>query len=476
MAARRRTTKAAEPRFRVMVVDDAEGIRSYLADLLELKGYDVDTAEDGRRALALLEGGAAPDVVILDVMMDGLDGIETLERIREFDKSIPVVMLSVVGKASTIVESMRLGAADYLNKPFENEELEATLEKVLEHRALLRERDRLADEAESSVDSTVWASAPMKRVYALLEQVADTDVTILIQGESGTGKEIVARTLHAISSRAKKPFVKVNCAALPAELLESELFGYEKGAFTGAGSLKQGRFELAHKGTIFLDEIGEMSPALQAKLLQVLQESVFHHLGGNEEIRVDVRVVCATNRRLDDMVAAGTFREDLFFRLNVVNVMLPPLRERREEIPRLIESFARRFAARYRRAVPEFSERLIRAWNRYPFPGNVRELENMVKRIIVLENEGVILDEIVRYERGERGSSRLRQLIEEIEATAGEVPLREVGRRAALEAERQAIDRVLNHTNWNRKQAARLLGVSYKTLLQKIRGCGLEPS
>jgi transcriptional regulator with GAF, ATPase, and Fis domain len=273
-----------------------------------------------------------------------------------------------------------------------------------------------------------------------------------------------------------KPFVKVNCAALPAELLESELFGYEKGAFTGAGSLKQGRFELAHKGTIFLDEIGEMSGALQAKLLQVLQDSVFHRLGGNEEIQVDVRVVCATNRRLDEMVADGTFREDLFFRLNVVNVALPPLRERREEIPRLIETFARRFAVQYRRAVPEFSERLMRAWNRYPFPGNVRELENMVKRIIVLENEGVILDEIASYERGERGSSRLLQLIKEIEATAGEVPLREVGRRAALEAEREAIDRVLSHTNWNRKQAARLLGVSYKTLLQKIRGCGLEPT
>ena len=462
--------------FRALVVDDAEGIRSYLVNLLELKGYEVDTAEDGRRAMGLLEGGAAPDVVILDVMMPGLDGIGTLARIREFDPEIPVIMLSVVGKASTIVEAMRLGAADYLNKPFEGEELEATLQKVLEQRALRSERDRLAGEFDESEDDFVWASAPMRRVRDLLDQVADTDVTVLIQGESGSGKEVVARTLHAVSSRSGKPFVKVNCAALPEDLLESELFGYEKGAFTGAHQRKQGKFEFAHKGTIFLDEIAEMSPGLQAKLLQVLQDNEFTRLGGNREIHVDVRVVCATNRKLDQMVKRRTFRKDLFFRLNVVSVMLPPLRERREEIPRLVESFARRFAVRYGKPIPEFSDRLINALERYSFPGNVRELENMIKRVIVLENEDLVLQEMLRYEHGERGGSRLRSLIEEIEATAGEIPLREVGRRAALEAEREAIDRALHHTNWNRKQAARLLGVSYKTLLQKIRGCGLEPS
>jgi two-component system response regulator AtoC len=315
----------------------------------------------------------------------------------------------------------------------------------------------------------------MRRVRDLLDQVADTDVTVLIQGESGSGKEVVARTLHAVSGRSAKPFVKVNCAALPEDLLESELFGYEKGAFTGAHQRKPGKFEFAHKGTIFLDEIAEMSPALQAKLLQVLQDGEFNRLGGNRDIRVDVRVVCATNRKLEQMVKEKAFREDLFFRLNVVSVMLPPLRDRREEIPRLVESFARRFAVRYGKPVPQFSERLMNALDRYSFPGNVRELENMIKRVIVLENENLVIDEMLRYEHGERGGSRLRSLIEEIEATAGQIPLREVGRRAALEAEREAIDRALHHTNWNRKQAARLLGVSYKTLLQKIRGCGLEP-
>jgi two-component system response regulator AtoC len=458
------------------VVDDAEAVRTYLASLLELRGWEVDSAEDGRCALELLKGGAAPDVVILDVMMPGMDGTATLERMREFDPELPVVMLSVVGKASTIVEAMRLGAADYLNKPFEEEELEATLQKVLEHRDLRRERDRLAGGIEPSADSIVWGSGPMRRVRDLLEHVADTDVTVLIQGESGTGKEVVARTLHDVSSRGEASFVKVNCAALPEDLLESELFGYEKGAFTGATQRKPGKFELAHRGTMFLDEIAEMSPALQAKLLQVLQDGVFSRLGGNEEIRVDVRVVCATNRKLDDMVREGTFREDLFFRLNVVNVVLPPLRERREEIQPLADAFMRRFAVRYGRPQPSLSPRLEKTLARYPFPGNVRELENMVKRIIVLENEESIFDEILRYERGERGGSRLRQVIEEIEATAGEVPLREVGRRVALEAERETIDRMLHHTNWNRKQAARLLGVSYKTLLHKIRGCGLEPA
>jgi two-component system response regulator AtoC len=460
----------------VLVVDDAEAVRTFVAHLLELRGYAVDTAEDGRSALALLEGGAGPDVVLLDVMMPGQDGLATLSRIREEHPGVSVVMLSVVGKTATIVEAMRLGAADYLNKPFEEAELEAALARVFDRRALEQERVAPGAPHVRAGETITWASAAMQRVKGLLDQVADTDVTVLIQGESGSGKEIVARTLHAVSSRAKARFVKVNCAALPEDLLESELFGYEKGAFTGAAARKQGKFELAHGGTIFLDEIGEMSPALQAKLLQVLQEGRFTRLGGNQEIAVDVRVACATNRKLEGMVREGSFREDLYFRLNVVTVTLPPLRERREEIPTLVANFLRSFAARYHKPLPRLSDRLMRALDRHPFQGNVRELENMMKRIIVLESETQILDEVLRADRhGRPAGSSLLRLIEEIEATAGEIPLREVGRRAAQVAERETIDRVLHHTNWNRKQAARLLGVSYKTLLQKIRDCGLEP-
>jgi len=461
---------------RVLVVDDAEGIRGYLASLLELRGWQVDTAEDGRRALQLLEAGAAPDVVLLDVMMPGQSGLETLRLMRESHPRVPVVMLSVVGRAQTIVEAMQLGAADYLNKPFEEEELELTLRGVIERSDLEHERDRLIEEVGGDVESAVWRGAALQRIHALLEQISDTDVTVLIQGESGSGKEVVARAIHRLSTRASRPFVKVNCAALPTDLLESELFGYERGAFTGAVGRKAGKFEIAHTGTIFLDEIGEMSAGLQAKLLQVLQDASFSRLGGNQEVRVDVRVVTATNRPLEQMVRSGAFREDLYFRLHVVGVQIPPLRERREEIPLLVETFLARYSAKYRRPKPRLSARLWRAFERHPFPGNVRELENLIKRIVVLGSERAVLDDLLAGDRrpGAREST-LAALLDELEQTAGAVPLREVGARAALEAERETIDEVLARTRWNRKQAARLLGVSYKTLLQKIRECGLEP-
>jgi len=485
MAAKRKSDSAkADARaglpgrgLRVLVVDDAEGIRTYLANLLELSGYQVDSAEDGTRALALLDGGAAPDVVILDVMMPGIDGIETLGRIRERHGSVPVIMLSVVGKASTIVEAMQLGASDYINKPFEEEELQLTLNKVLEKKSLERQRQMLSEELQRYRDGVVWASAPMREIRAVLEQVGETNVTVLIQGESGVGKEIIARTAHSVSIRSEHPFVKVNCAALPTDLLESELFGYEKGAFTGAARRKTGKFEHAHKGTIFLDEIGEMSGPLQAKLLQVLQDHEFTRLGGNAEVKVDLRVVCATNRNLDEMVAEGAFRADLFFRLNVVNVTIPPLRERREEIPILVESFLHRYSALYGKPVPAISTELMDAFHRYAFPGNVRELENLIKRVIVLESDRIVLNELLDRERGESARfSALAEFIAHSERTAGEIPLREVGRLAAQEAERETIGQMLRYTDWNRKQAAGLLGISYKTLLQKIRGCGLEPN
>ncbi len=465
----------ANARRRILVVDDAEGIRTYLAHVLEAKGFEVDTAEDGLRALALLEGGAAPDAVLLDIIMPGIDGIETLRRIRSFAPELPVIMLSVVGKAATIVEAMRLGARDFLNKPFDEEHFDHAIAAIFDEvsRQEVAERQR-ANANEMAVEA-VWSSPAMLRIRDILTQTSETDVTVLIQGESGSGKEIVARAVHQLSSRSQKPFVKVNCAALPEELLESELFGYEKGAFTGANSRKPGRFEFAHKGTIFLDEIGEMSPGLQAKLLQVMQDRQFTRLGGNREISVDVRIVCATNRPLLEMVRQKTFREDLYFRLNVVGIDIPPLRERREEIPALCDNFLGRYAALYRRPLRPLSRAMTRAFERYEFPGNVRELENMIKRIVVLESEDSILSEIERKEAGtDERRSLLHLLLEEIEETAGELPLREVGRRVAQQAERETIERVLLRTGWNRKKAAKLLNVSYKTLLQKIRECGLE--
>ncbi len=471
------TAPTAPARRRVLVVDDSEGIRSYLADLLEIRGYDVDTVEDGRRALALLEGGAAPDVILLDVMMPGIDGLDTLRDIRTAHDDVPVVMLSVVGNAESIVAAMKHGASDYLNKPFEEEELEATLRKVLEKKELEEERERLIASLEEPGSGALWQGRAMRAIQDTIVQISDTDVTVLIQGESGAGKEIVAREIHERSSRAGKPFVKVNCAALPEQLLESELFGYEKGAFTGAFGRKRGKFEHADGGTMFLDEIGEMSPGLQAKLLQVLQDREFSRLGGNETISVDVRVVCATHRPLEEMVRERTFREDLYFRLNVVNVRMAPLRERREEIMPLAENFLRRYAVKYGRPLPELSGELCAALQDYDYPGNVRELENLIKRVVVLETEAPILADLTRKPAERDSATAFRELFEELDATAGDVPLREVGRRAALEAERETIALTLDRTRWNRKQAARLLNVSYKTLLQKIRETGLrEPA
>ena len=459
---------------RILIVDDTESVRSYLAELLEKDGWNVDTADSGRHALELLRAGANPDVVLLDLGMQGLDGKQTLTRIRKRHPDVPVVMMSVVGAASTIVEVMRLGADDYLTKPFDADSLESVLQRILERR---RATSPSPVQAPVDGDGVLWQSAALSAIRETIDQISDTDVTVLIQGESGVGKEIVARRVHERSNRSSAPFVKVNCAALPSGLLESELFGYETGAFTGANSRKPGRFELADKGTIFLDEIGEVSPKLQAKLLQVLQDGEFTRLGGNKEVHVDVRVVCATNRPLQEMVSQGRFREDLFFRINVVNIYIPPLRERRDEIAGLTAAFLQRYSACYERPSRSLSPGLEKAFEAYAFPGNVRELENLVKRVVILESEESVLASVsaAADDRRDAGAA-LMELIQEIEQTAGELPLKEVGRRVAMEAERDAIQQVLTQTDWNRKQAAKSLNVSYKTLLQKIRECGLEPN
>ena len=457
---------------RILVVDDSDSIRGYLASLLGTHGHRVDTVEDGRRALGLIDAGASPDLVLLDVMMPGLDGLETLRRIRERSPRLPVVMVSVVGSASTIVEAMRAGASDYVSKPFVEAELARVVSRALSRAELGAERVQ----AKSGPAEALWRGPALAEVRAVIDHVAETDVTVLVQGESGTGKEVVARALHAASRRRQGPFVKVNCAALPGELLESELFGYERGAFTGAFARKPGKFEVAQGGTLFLDEIAEMSGTAQAKLLHVLQDATFTRLGGNRDLHVDVRVVAATHRELADLATRKLFREDLYFRLNVVNIRVPPLRERRDELPALIDHFLVRFAARYGRPARPPSARLRALLERHPFPGNVRELENLMKRIVVLGGEEPILRDLVARDRdSKRRARRFESLLREVEEHAGEVPLREVGRRAALEAEREAIEQALLLTNLNRKHAARVLGVSYKTLLQKIQDCELTP-
>jgi two-component system response regulator AtoC len=464
--------------FQVLVIDDDAVTRDYLSTLLARGGYDVATAASGEEALDGLYH-TQPDLVTLDVVLDGMDGLETLRRLKKRLPDVPVVMLSGHGQARTIVEAMQLGASDFLRKPFEVEELQLAFQKALETRDLRQEVEELRGQAgRAGAQMILGGDDPkMREMTEIIEQVADTDITVLIRGESGTGKELVARTLHRLSDRRDKPFVKVNCAALPSELLESELFGFEKGAFTGAQRRKLGKFEYANRGTIFLDEIGEMSGALQAKLLQVLQDGEFSRLGGEGDVQVDTRILAATNRNLEEAVQSGEFREDLYYRLNVVMVTMPPLRDRIGNVPILVDHFLRRFGAEYKKEVTSLSPETMETFMSYHWPGNVRELENMVRRMIVLGNEVAVLQEIASQEPGQMEADgetvdlgRLGVDVADGEA----IDLKAISKQAARMAEKRVISRVLEQTRWNRKEAAERLKISYKALLYKMKESGLS--
>ena len=466
--------------YRMLVIDDDPGLRDYLEALAVSRGYEVVTAatgEDGLKRLADLR----PDLVTLDLVLPGMDGLETLRRLKERMPDVPVVMLSGHGQARSIVEAMKLGASDFLRKPFEVEELEVACAKALEKRALRREVEELRGRVRSEAELLMLCGddPKMKEVRDIIEQVADTDITVLVRGESGTGKELVARALHRLSGRVDRPFVKVNCAALPSELLESELFGFERGAFTGAQRRKLGKFEYANHGTIFLDEISEMHPALQAKLLQVLQDGEFSRLGGDADVRVDTRIIAATNRNLESAVGDGSFREDLFYRLNVVTVQLPPLRDRRDAIPLLVEHFLNLYNRQYGRELKQLSPHTLEVFGAYNWPGNVRELENMVKRMVVLGTEQTVLEEIAlrtaaaNAASGATASLDLDALGVDLSDNKG-VDLKAIAKRAAQIAERRVIERVLDQTRWNRKEAAERLQISYKALLYKMKESGLS--
>ena len=465
----------------ILVVDDDPGIREYLDSLLSLQGYVVVSASGGVEALARIDNGLHPDVVILDIMMPDMDGIKTLTHIREEVPDLPVIMLSGVGQTATVVKAMKAGAYDYIDKSFEVDELQMAVEKALERHRLVNEIQHLKTRLrrQEEADPIVGVSPALQAMMELLDNIADTDVTVLIDGESGVGKELVARRLHRKSSRREKRFVKINCAALPPDLLESELFGYEKGAFTGALKRKQGKFEYAHLGTIFLDEIGELSLGLQAKLLQVLQDRQFARLGGNETITVDVRVVCATNRNLREAVDNKEFREDLYYRLNVVNIRVPSLSDRREDVPLLTRYFLHKYAEKYGRNRTEVSDQLMAHFLSYRWPGNVRELENLVKRLVILDDERFIFSEF--REKNVNPASPMYTPSDTGDPLAGidldsgtVISLKAIAHKAATEVERRMIAAVLQQTNWNRRKAANILDVSYKTLLTKIRECGLE--
>ena len=472
----------------VLVIDDDPGIREYLETLAARQGYGVYSAEDGETALAELDQ-VRPDIITLDAVLPGIDGLETLRRLKQRAPEIPVVMLSGHGQARTIVDAMRLGAADFLRKPFEVEELELAFSKALENRALEEEVRSLRGRVRSDVDGLLMGgdSPKMREVKEIIEQVADTDITVLVRGESGTGKEVVARALFQLGNRRSRPFVKVNCAALPSELLESELFGFEKGAFTGAQKRKLGKFEYANQGTIFLDEISEMAPPLQAKLLQVLQDGEFSRLGGESDVRVDARIIAATNRNLEEAVRKGEFREDLYYRLNVVTIHIPPLRERIDAVPLLVEHFLRMYNEQYNKSVEKLSDETMQVLMDYHWPGNVRELENMIKRMVVLGNESTVLQEIAQREPVTRAPAHGTDdaegvVVDDLDlvalgvdfANGGELDLKAISKRASQIAEKKVIERVLAQTRWNRKEAAERLQISYKALLYKMKENGLS--
>ena len=496
------------------IVDDDKPFGEYLQTLLGSRGYTAATYESGDALLAALRDGALPDVILLDVLMPGLDGLETLRAIRLAHPAAQVIMLSGGQTPATIVEAVRLGAIDYVVKPGDPDgvgevALEAAIRNALERLSLTSEVQRLRTQVGQDPDGAqpCWSSGrAMQPVMTMVDRVADNDVSVLLRGESGVGKEVIAREIHRRSPRRSAPFVKVNCAALPAELLESELFGHERGAFTGAASTRVGKFEFAQHGTIMLDEIAEMPQALQAKILHVLQDRQFTKLGSNRNIEVDVRVIAATNRDLEVMMRAGTFREDLYYRLQVIEVTIPPLRERREEIAQLIEFFLLKFAAIYRRPAVRPSIVLQDALLSYDWPGNIRELENIMKRLVVLQDEALILAELGRP-RLPRHSTEYdqqpayapppspRHLAPAAPAPvavatpvvaadsyvssangADGVNLQELARHAAMGAEKEAIQLALERFRWNRRKTAEYLQVSYKTLLNKMKECGISES
>jgi DNA-binding NtrC family response regulator len=505
----------------VLVVDDEESVRTYVAELLGSAGYQVRTAASGSQALEMLAGNSF-DAVLLDVVMPEMTGLEVLRRYRASNGSLPVIVFSALAGADDAVRAMKMGATDYLSKPFSNTELEQALARALGWPLPLTQSSDaaqlpdpkpvplLAQPPPEGIDARqlISISASMRRAKALADRLADTDVPVLILGESGTGKEVIAREIHHRSRRRPRPFIKVNCAALPSELLESELFGHERGAFTGATAEKPGKFELADQGTIFLDEIGDMAIRLQAKLLQVLQDEEFFRVGGKKSVKVDARVVVATNRELDHEIEAGNFREDLYYRLNVVCIRLTPLRERKEDIIPLVDYFLKHYGRRYKNGLAELPAEVLQAFSAYDWPGNVRELENMVRRLVVLGDPVLVLDELKSNGRSSpagRGTAftsngqapgkvhwpgivghQSRPIIQypspfnipqppppPLSIPESEMSLKEIGKRAAMLAEREAILAMLQRTAWNKRKAANKLRISYKALLYKIKESGI---
>ena len=446
---------------RILVADDHDSLRRGMVRALADGGHDVEDAASGNAAIEQLHRGQF-DVVLCDLKMGGSDGMDVLRTTRALHPTTAFILMTAFGSVHTAVEAMKIGAFDYVQKPFEIEEMEMKIEKALEHRRLKYEIDYLRHTQQDIYDFNriVWASGALGRVLDIVRKVAKSNTTVLIRGETGTGKELIAGAIHHNSNRATRNFVRVNCAALQENLLESELFGHEKGAFTGADRQRVGRFEQADGGSLFLDEVADMSANTQAKILRVLQEHEFERLGGTRTLRADVRVIAATNRNLTDMVSAGLFREDLYYRLNVVSVEMPPLRQRKEDIPELAGFFVKRFAGELRKKIAGIEPGAEKLLKRYNWPGNIRELENTMERAILLTEGSIITSDDLRL--GELSTtSNQAEAAPVVRIPPTGIPLEDI--------ERQAVIETLNMSSWIQKDAAELLAISPRVMNYKIK-------
>ena len=444
----------------VLIVDDKDSLRDMLAKTLSVEGYEVESAADGENAIKLADTRRF-DVVLTDLRLPTMDGIEVLSKLKEMDPSQEVIMMTAFGTIETAVHAMKLGAFDFLTKPFDPEHLTLLLERALETQRLAAENVLLKEELSSRLGAAeiIGTSSKIREATDLVRKVASSGSTVLLCGESGTGKELFARAIHTLSSRPSQPYVTINCAAIPRELLENELFGSERGAFTGAVARKLGKFEVANGGTIFLDEVGDLEPSLQAKLLRVLQEKQIERLGGTKSVSVDVRVIAATNVNLVDSIAEGKFREDLFYRLSVFPITIPPLRERVDDIVVLADHFVERYAREMKKGRVRLTQDAKNLLMRYHWPGNVRELENTIERAMILCEKRTITPEhmAIRVRRSD-----------EIILREGS-GLKEIGAHAAARAERGTIIRVLKETRGNKRKASAVLKIDYTTLFEKLK-------
>ncbi|MCF8035908.1 MAG: sigma-54 dependent transcriptional regulator [Desulfobacteraceae bacterium] len=457
---------------RLLIVDDELSMREFLEIMLSKEGYRVESAESGKQANAMLERETY-DLALCDIRLGDISGLEVLRKAKQVNPDTVVIMISAYATAENAVEAMNEGAYDYLPKPFNNDELKQTIAKALELKTLSDEKKRIDDELRESLhfDLLVGNSPRMKHIYAIIEQVAPTQTSVMITGESGTGKELIAKAIHNQSDRHDKPFIVINCGSIPETLMESEFFGYKKGAFTGANQDKKGLFEAADKGTVFMDEVGELSAQMQVKLLRVVQERSFKPVGGNDDISVDIRIIAATNKQLEDEVIAGRFREDLYYRLNVVEIKVPPLRERKADLRALAQHFLEKYSRQAGKEITKISSYAVDLLQKYDFPGNIRELENLIERSVALSTTNILLPDNLSL------SIHKRRWIEGIENRRFD--LDDVANGVALdnilaEIERAYLEKALSCANGNKNKAAELLGISFRSFRYRCSKLDIE--